>query len=203
MRYALLAMAMAWPAFAQKSWLEIQPFGGARFGGRILAGDPNPAPAIQLRNGGLGGVSFGCRATNMAGAEVVWATERTTGARPDGTMPVSLNEFTGNLLFLPSSFGEKTEAYPMIGAGASRVSAGGQSSVKFGGGAGGGVKYFVSRRFGIRIQARWAATEVYHSADEHGAGGKSHDMGQAEVTVGAIWRFHERESRPKKKGANQ
>jgi opacity protein-like surface antigen len=111
---------------------------------------------------------------------------------------VNVDQFHGNLVI---SFGgeEQHKLHPffLFGLGASRIAGAGDSVTKFSYGLGGGVKYFVTPKFGIRAQIRYAPTYLYSTS-----GGvwcnwygfcfvvpNDHYLNQGDATIGAIFRF--------------
>ena len=208
LRLVTLAIAVVFlsglPAAAQYRF-ELQPFAGYKFGGGAdVAGNPLGISRINIDSS----VAYGATATfnpsENFGLEFLWNRQTTNASGAffgGGTYPqrigVTLDQFHGDFLFSFAGHGSKVEPFVLLGLGATDMHGAGSSTTKFSFGVGGGVKYFVSRHVGFRVQARYAPTYLYSTS-----GGvwcnwwgycwvvpNDHFLQQSDVTGGIIFRF--------------
>jgi opacity protein-like surface antigen len=206
----LVALALAFlffsilPAAAQYRF-ELQPFAGYKWGGGAnVAGNALGISRIDIDSS----VAYGATATfnpsENFGFEFLWNRQATnaSGHYSGGTtyptkIGVTLDQFHGDFLLSFAGHGSKVEPFVLVGVGATDMHGSGSSTTKFSFGVGGGVKYFVSRHLGFRVQARYTPTYLYSTN-----GGvwcnwwgycwvvpNDHFLHQGDVTGGVIFRF--------------
>jgi Outer membrane protein beta-barrel domain len=194
----------ALPALAQQRF-EIQPFVGYKFGGGAdVAENIYRINRINIDSSLAYGATLTYNLSENFGVEFLWNRQQThaSGAlNGGGTYPqkigVTLDQFHGDFLLSLTGHGSKLEPFILVGLGATDMHGAGSSTAKFSFGVGGGVKYFVSRHLGFRIQARYAPTYLYSTS-----GGiwcnwwgvcwvvpNDHFLQQGDVTGGIILRF--------------
>lgn len=200
----LLLIVVALPCFAQQRF-ELQPFVGYKYGGGVGVG-PNGLGVNRINIDSS--IAYGATATfNPAarlGVEFMWNRQPTNASATysgGGSYPtkigVTLDQFHGNFLFSLADHGSKVEPFILLGFGATDMHGSGSATTKFSFGVGGGVKYFVSRHVGFRLQARFTPTYAYTTS-----GGvwcnwwgycwtipNDHFLNQGDVTAGVILRF--------------
>jgi len=192
------------PCLAQYKF-EIQPFGGYKYGGGVNVGiNPFGVDRINVESS----VSYGVTATfNPAarlGFEFLWdrqPTKASASYNGGGTLPTkvgfTMDQYHGDILFSFADHGSKVEPFALVGFGASNMHGGGSSTTKFSFGVGGGLKYFMTEHFGLRVQARYTPTYAYTTS-----GGiwcnwwgycwsvpNDHFINQGDVTGGIVIRF--------------
>jgi opacity protein-like surface antigen len=192
------------PVAAQERF-EIQPFVGYKYGGGAdVAGNVLGIKRINIDSSLAYGVTATYNLSEFTGVEFLWnrqATNVTGALYAGGTYPqkigVTLDQFHGDFLLSFASHGMKLEPFVLVGLGATDMHGAGSSTTKFSFGVGGGVKYFVSRHLGFRIQARYTPTYLYSTN-----GGvwcnwwgycwvipNDHFLQQGDVSAGVILRF--------------
>jgi opacity protein-like surface antigen len=200
---AFLVMGVL-PSLAQQRF-EFQPFVGYKYGGGVdVAGNPLGINRINFDSSIAYGGTATFNAAERLGVEFLWDRQPTnvTGSyNGGGTYPqkigVKLDQYHGDLLFSVADHGSKLEPFILVGFGATNIHGEGSSTTKFSFGVGGGVKYFVSKHVGFRVQARYTPTYAYTSN-----GGvwcnwwgycwvvpNDHFIHQGDVTTGLILRF--------------
>jgi opacity protein-like surface antigen len=159
-------------AHAQRS-IEITPFGGTRFGGQV---DVNTANVDFLRikstvdYGGL----FDVDLASHLQAEFMWNRQPTvlaehdvnSGAFTDLTK-AKLDQYQFSLLYEFPGKRDISRIRPFIvgGMGFTNFHSNGVLPFdnRFGWNLGGGVKYFLTRNVGLRIESRWTPTQTTSS----------------------------------------
>jgi hypothetical protein len=192
------------PSFAQQHF-EIQPFVGYKYGGGLDVGsNPFGINRINIDSSIAYGATFTFNPAARLGFEFLWnrqPTNSTGSLHGGGTYPqkfgVTLDQFHGDLLFSLTDHGSKLEPFALLGFGATDMHGAGSSTTKFSFGMGGGVKYFVSRHVGFRMQARYTPTYAYTSNGGVWCNwwgycwvvGNDHFIQQGDVSAGLILRF--------------
>jgi Outer membrane protein beta-barrel domain len=192
------------PVAAQERF-EIQPFVGYKYGGGAdVAGNVLAIKRINIDSSLAYGVAATYNLSEFTGVEFLWnrqATNASGALYGGGTYPqkigVTLDQFHGDFLLSFASHGMKLEPFVLLGLGATDMHGAGSSTTKFSFGVGGGVKYFVSRHLGFRIQARYTPTYLYSTN-----GGvwcnwwgycwvvpNDHFLQQGDVSAGVILKF--------------
>ena len=203
------ALAMAAPLSAQDrtgTW-EITPFGGGYFGGTLHAG----SNALYTTDVSLGtaptyGVRLGYNLNRWFGLEFNWSQAKPDINGPSGDLlfgpTVKLGEMTNNVFELNANFNlARGRVIPYFSGGlgamtfAARVPGETTSTdVRFVGNIGGGVKFFVTPKFAIRVDGRYRSSYI---SDSEYYGHDYHDYyywsgnwyGSGEVTGGLTWAF--------------
>ncbi len=192
------------PCIAQQRF-ELQPFVGYKYGGSVGVGsNPLGINKISIDSSLAYGATATFNPAERFGIEFLWNRQQThaTGSYSGGgTYPqkigVTLDQFHGNILLSLADHGSKVEPFILVGFGATDMHGSGSATTKFSFAVGGGVKYFVSRHLGFRLQARYTPTYAYTSS-----GGvwcnwwgycwvvpNDHFLNQGDVTGGVILRF--------------
>jgi hypothetical protein len=155
------------PGLAQHRF-EVQPFVGYKFGGDLPLDRYNPwATYIRFKDSVAAGITIGVNLSDNLGVEFLWNRQQTTVTGYDYAeiflhrMDAKLDQFHGNLLYTFRRGENKVRPFVLVGAGATRGAGERASDVRFSFGIGGGMKYFVSPNFGLRLQARFAPTYLY------------------------------------------
>jgi opacity protein-like surface antigen len=186
--------------------VEVTPFGGSRFGGIIDAGSAsNPdVNYLTIRSGWDYGAMLDVDLFPHAQAEFMWNNQPTViGAHvPDaGSTRIgeaSLDMFQWSLLYQFLQPGSKLQPYAVGGIGFTSYNTNGiidlGNQLAFN--VGGGVKYFFTPHFGLRLEARYSpsrTTQGYGEACDYFYGCYTEtvhnyaDQGQA--NLGVIFRF--------------
>jgi opacity protein-like surface antigen len=206
-RFAITITLLALCSFSisAQTRFELQPFVGYKFGGGTDVG-PN---ALGLNRINIdSSIAYGVTATfnpsEHTGVEFLWNRQPTNASGSllgGGTYPIkigtTLDQFHGNFLYSFAGHESRVEPFVLFGLGATDMHGAGSSTTKFSWAVGGGVKYFVSRHIGLRLQARYAPTYLYSTS-----GGvwcnwwgycwvipNDHFLNQGDVTGGVILRF--------------
>ena len=202
-----MSLCFAMPALAQGRF-ELQPFAGYKFGGNIPV-ECNFCPSdinfikLDILESMNYGVTFGLNATDNVGLEFMWSRQPTqvqgrlaTGLNPR-KVDLDLDQFHGNLVFTFRDVEAKLRPFAFGGVGTTRFAGPKQTDFRLSFAVGGGVKYFFNQHMGVRLQARYAPTYLYSTADgawcdwygfcyisENG-----HYLQQFDLTGGWIFRF--------------
>jgi hypothetical protein len=130
----------------------------------------------------------------------MWSRQSTTGAGPVGAERVAVHHLLAAFVVGLRPAERRLQPFVTAGMGASLLRGPNLPGRKLAATLGGGVKYFFARRFGMRLQLRYAPTEVYSTpgtqlvCNTYGHPGcyyppKNHDMNQVEITLGPILRI--------------
>jgi opacity protein-like surface antigen len=187
------------PLASPQSSFEIQPFAGYRFGGTMKTSDNDPSP-IKVGSSPVVGATFTYGFHKSCGLEFLWSHQSTSGISTIRKGDIRLDQFLVHLVLDMREPEKRLQPFLLGGAGATHASGATSISTKVAWSAGGGIKYFVSRRFGFRLQARYAPTELYSTPlpDSYsycagitycGDPKKQHDLSQGEITAGWVFRF--------------
>ncbi len=202
----LLAICMVCVLSVQaQQRFELQPFVGYKYGGGAdVAPNFLNISRINVDSSLAYGTTLTYNPTEFLGLEFLWNRQpsHASGALfGGGTYPkkisTTLDQFHGNFLFSLAGHESKLEPYVLFGLGATDMHGEGSSTTKFSWAVGGGVKYFVSRHVGFRLQGRYAPTYLYSTS-----GGiwcnwwgycwsvpNDHFLHQGDITTGLILRF--------------
>jgi opacity protein-like surface antigen len=194
-RFAITITLLALCSFSisAQTRFELQPFVGYKFGGGTDVG-PN---ALGLNRINIdSSIAYGVTATfnpsEHTGVEFLWNRQPTNASGSllgGGTYPIkigtTLDQFHGNFLYSFAGHESRVEPFVLFGLGATDMHGAGSSTTKFSWAVGGGVKYFVSRHIGLRLQARvWCNWWGYCWVIPN-----DHFLNQGDVTGGVILRF--------------
>jgi hypothetical protein len=199
-----VSTACAFSAQAQQRF-ELQPFVGYKYGGGAdVAGNVLGIRRVNIDSSIAYGATLTFNPSEYMGFEFLWNRQPTnaSGALYNGgtysqKVGVTLDQFHGDFLFSLAGHGSKVEPFVLFGLGATDMHSSGSSTTKFSFGVGGGVKYFVSRHLGFRIQARYAPTYLYSTSSGIWCDWwgycwtipNDHFLHQGDVTTGLILRF--------------
>ncbi|HVB08516.1 MAG TPA: OmpW family outer membrane protein [Candidatus Acidoferrales bacterium] len=162
-------------ALAQSHNIEITPFGGGKFGGKIGI-NAGTVDNLLIKSSVDYGVTFDYGFWDTFQAEFTWERQPTALSAHDvSTQPPTVTRLS-NINLDTYQFGilydfRDTEAKvrPFFGAGVGfthfgQASVNGQDILPFGNklayNVGGGVKYYFSRYVGLRFDARWLRTRT-------------------------------------------
>jgi opacity protein-like surface antigen len=208
----LLLCTTAVQAQYENGRYEITPFFGTRFGGNIdlsQSGNPN-VDYLKIKNsedfGIMGDVSFW---GNFQG-EFMWNRQPTSLTSHDPTTntfsPVAnmnFDMYQFSILYQFLSPNRKLRPFAVAGLGFSHYGVGqvnGENALgfsnRFAYNLGGGVKYFFSSHWGVRVEARWSPTHTTSGLSEYcdpfygcypATTANKAEQGQA--NIGVIYRF--------------
>ena len=158
--------------------LEVQPFVGYKFGGKLRPGGDDPTlPLANIQNSRVQGASAtvtGVEKTRwMWGAEFMWSSQRTKAILSDGSTPGDTNLRIEQFLFhgLVGRANEEARRKPLpfalFGAGLTRLRGFTAFNNRYAFSFGGGIRYFFTRRFGLRLQGRFSPIHLYDSAETY------------------------------------
>lgn len=174
-----LMVLVAVPAVAQdrSGTFELSPFGGGNFGGTLYTYSPMTLTERKLDVGDAGtyGVRFGYNFSSRTGIEFAWAHAANgvfTGSTGAFAPRMRLGDFDTDAIEVNGVFGftrGKVVPYLTIGGGvhSMKLAMTGQNSsteTKFAGNLGLGVKFWITPRFGIRLEGRARSTYVGNGA---------------------------------------
>ena len=177
----LLVLA-AVPALAQdrSGTFEISPFGGGNFGGTLYTYSPTTLGETKLDVGDTGtyGIRFGYNFTSRGAIEFAWAHAANglyTGPSRAFVPRTRLGDFDADAFEANGVFGftrGKVVPYLTIGGGvhSMKLSLTDQASsreTKFVGNLGVGVKFWITPRFGIRLEGRARSTYIDSGSSCH------------------------------------
>jgi opacity protein-like surface antigen len=174
MKSSLLWAAIAWTllsapmAYAQKG-IEITPLVGGQFnGGLDLA--TTRYDRLNVGSGLNYGVNVGYLIDGYAGVEFIWnRNQASTVAQPTGggtdlkVFNLHTNQYLGDFVLHFKDRESRLRPFVLIGAGVSNLAPDRShvdSTSRFAWAFGGGVKYNLSKHFGVRIQAKWSPTYI-------------------------------------------
>jgi opacity protein-like surface antigen len=186
--------------------VEITPFGGTRFGGVIDANSSQVSNVdyLTIRSGWDYGAMLDVDLFPHAQAEFMWNNQPTVlGAHIPGSGSsrigeASLDMFQWSLLYQFLQPGSKFQPYAVAGVGFTSYNTNGIIDLgnEFAYNVGGGVKYFFTPHFGLRLEARYSpsrTTQGYgESCDQFGdcytalVNNYAH---QGQANLGVIFRF--------------
>jgi opacity protein-like surface antigen len=186
--------------------VEITPFIGGQINGGVDYSTRNYTRA-DLGNALTYGFAAGYSLTDIVQLEFQWNRSDTDvsgtpvgGGPPAKVFRVAANQFSGNVLFHLAGKEEQLKPFLLIGGGAGVFSPdapGTNSLTRPVLGFGGGVKYFVTKNIGLRVQMRWLPINMYSSQSGTWCGpitgcwsmGSEHYLHSLEFTTGVGFRF--------------
>lgn len=162
-------------ALAQSHNIEITPFGGGKFGGKIGI-NAGTVDNLLIKSSVDYGVLFDYTFWDTFQAEFTWERQPTALSAHDvSTQPATVTKLS-NINLDAYQFGilynfrdTQAKVRPFFGAGVGfthfgQASVNGQAILPFGNklayNVGGGVKYYFSRFVGLRLDARWLRTRT-------------------------------------------
>ena len=207
---SILLLALAVPAAAQGTRVELTPYGGWRWGGELEAGDNVLFDEdVDVDESATYGIRLDVGLTDSLQIEVLanrQSTEFTTGdddlfGDDRGLLDVDLDTLQAGLLFQGGR--GQIHPYGVVTVGVTRLDPAGDlvdSDERLSASAGGGVKVMVGRNVGFRFEGRW----YWVDTEEDDDGGDDDwwdderwdddwdwdgDLYQGEVTVGLVMAF--------------
>lgn len=163
---------------------------------------------IDVQNGKTRGLSAGYLLGDRYGVEFMWAYNNAdTLAQPRGTgsdirvFTLDTNQYFGNFQYHFAGREKSLRPFLLVGGGATNLSPARQgvtSTTRFAFDVGGGVKYNFTRRFGLRLQAKWSpvyitTTNAGYWCDPFWGGcwavGDNHYLNEFDATAGLTLRF--------------
>jgi hypothetical protein len=207
----VLTASVALPALAQVH-VEIQPFVGYKFGGKLHPGGDDPTlPSANIQTSRVQGATVtvtGVEAVKwMWGAEFMWnnqPTHVTIANWPPNSNILSLriNQFLLHGLIGRSDERARQKLLPfaLFGAGVTQMSGFTAFNNRYAFSFGGGIRYFFTKRVGLRLQGRFTpvhmfdSTQTYTVVYEPGTpSGTTRQLpkyfNQGEFTAGCIFRL--------------
>jgi opacity protein-like surface antigen len=193
-------------AIAQGQRFEVT----ASVGGQINGGlDLSTAtfPSIDVRDGLSRGVGISYQPGARSAVEFMWTynaadtvAQLTGGGPSTKVFTLDTNQYFGNLLFHFVNHEKRLRPFVLGGLGGTSLSparSGVKGVTRLAFAVGGGVKYEFSRRFGLRLQAKWSPTYLGTNAgywcDPVWGGcwtvGKNHYLNELDGTAGITFRF--------------
>ncbi len=206
----LIAAAFVPSASAQVS-LEVQPFFGYRFGGKFRPGGDAPnLPSLDFRSSRSEGLSTSVAKVEgrlFAGGEFMWNRQPTHALSPSSgtTVPLRMDQYMIHGVIGEAQGEKNRRPLPFGFAGAGVTDIPGFKS-RYAYSFGGGVRYFFTRWFGLRLQGRFTPIHLYTRPETYTvifepgtSSGTVRNLeactNQGEFTVGAIFRI---ELRPRR-----
>jgi len=169
----LLLMAASATATAQR--VEFGPFIGTRLGGNVDVIGQDAVDEYGVKASMAYGFNFGIFVTDRIQLEFLWSRQDTewdpqslTGAAPDFVASdLNVDMYHFNLLYHWRDEDAPVRPYFIVGAGATRFDnfLGTGGDTRFSLSAGGGLKLYVSKHLGFRLQARWTPTRMDTTPD--------------------------------------
>jgi outer membrane protein with beta-barrel domain len=200
---ATLALAAA-PAFAQPTHVQISPFLGYRWGGHIEGNDNALFDRdVDVDDSEVYGVRLELELSPHFAIELLGSHQPTRFVNGDDELfgddqaiaDVDIDTLQVGAVFQGGP--GQVKPYGVVSLGMTRLDPkirGTSSDERFSGSFGGGVKVFVNRSFGFRVEGRGYLTDTadnfdddfdHHCSDSCGP----NDLFQAEVTAGIILAF--------------
>jgi len=163
---------------------------------------------IDVQNGINYGLEAGYLLSERTGIEFLWnynkadtVAEPRVGGPNKTVFTLDTNQYFGNFLFHFSPREAKTRPFVLVGLGATNLHAARSnvsSITRFAWALGAGAKYNFSRRWGVRLQAKWSPTYITTTTggfwcDPFWGGcwvvGNSHFLHEFDVSAGLTLRF--------------
>lgn len=197
----LLALAaLAAPALAQDTRVELSPFAGYRWGGELEAGDNALFDQdVDVDESAVFGLRLGIAITDEVHLELLASRQPTEFTTGDGDLfgddrdllDVNIDTLQAGFLFQGGA--GQVRPYGVVALGMSRLDPdlpGISDEERLSASAGGGVKVFVNRHLGFRFEARayWIDTEDEED-DDFDVWEWDGDMYQGEATAALVLAF--------------
>ena len=157
--------------------IEITPFGGSRFGGVIDANSSQVSNVdyLTIRSGWDYGAMLDVDLFPHAQAEFMWNNQPTVlgehipGSGSSRIGEASLDMFQWSFLYQFLQPGSKLQPYAVAGVGFTSYNTNGIIDLgnEFGYNIGGGVKYFFTPHFGLRLEARYSPSRTTQGYGEY------------------------------------
>ena len=165
----MLCLVASAPAKAQYGWekWEVAPFVGFETSGSVPVTNSFTVDRLRVNSGTSFGSFLDYRLSENAQAELMWNRNMTSFSERDAATGIyskvfnsDIDQFHFGLLYMLRNSEKKLRPFIAGGIGFTHDSNSGNNSNKtaFSYGLGGGVKYYLSRHFGLRGDARWVPT---------------------------------------------
>ena len=183
---------MATPAAAQPIRLELSPFAGYRWDGQVDGDSGFFSSTVKVRDSSVFGVRLGFPVTDTFQLELLASRQSSELVRDDvffgepDTTDVDIDSL--HLGFLFQRGNGQLLPYGVFSLGAARIDPplhGSGDDARFAASGGGGVKVFLNRHFGLRLEARLHWVDTDKGEDTVSVS----DLLQKEATAGAIFAF--------------
>jgi len=203
---AILITIVSATAVAQKNF-EITGFVGEQFNGGLDL-STSLFKRVEVNNGISYGAGVGYLLGERYSAEFMWTYNKAdTFAQPVGggndvkLFVLDTNQYFGNFLFHFADREKKMRPFVLVGAGATNLHPAFPnvtSVTRFAFAAGGGVKYSLTKHFGLRMQGKWSPTYITTTnagywCDPFWGGcwavGNSHYLHEFDATAGVTLHF--------------
>jgi hypothetical protein len=149
--------------------IELTPFYGYTFGGDF--DDLPNSTELEIDDGESFGLTLGFMTSPTTQIELLWNRQETdlnvsVGNVAGPTFGLTVDQYHIGGLYLPTSMNDAVQPFVSFSLGVTVFDPSGRSSEdKFSVSLGGGVKYALGERLGLRLQARWTPTYVNSTAD--------------------------------------
>ena len=186
--------------------VEVTPFIGGQWNGSIDFSTKN-FHRVDLKNALVYGAAGGVSLSSVVLVEFMWNRSGTnlmgapnTGGQDTKLFRVNMNQYFGNILFHFGKMEDRLRPFVMVGIGGTRLSpdvADTNSLTRVSFGFGGGVKYFFTKKVGLRAQWRWLPVNMYTTTSNIWCGpitgcwstGTAHYLHSLDYTTGLTFRF--------------
>jgi hypothetical protein len=164
--FCLVASAPAKGQYGWEKW-EVAPFVGFETSGSVPVTNSLTVDRLRANSGTSFGTFLDYRLSENAQAELMWNRNMTSFSERDATTGIyskvfnsDIDQFHFGLLYMLRNSEKKLRPFIAGGIGFTHDSNSGNNSNKtsFSYGLGGGVKYYLTRHFGLRGDARWVPT---------------------------------------------
>jgi opacity protein-like surface antigen len=161
-------------ALAQEGKWEISGSAGYKFGGGFDTQYNNENIRVNLKSGVEYGFGIGYNFNRQFMFEAAWNQQSSAAnVRPRSGGPevnafdMKINQFHGNFIWHAYNRNPKVRPYFLLGLGATTFRPDAEpeltSTTRFSFALGGGVKYWASDSFGLKLQGRWTPTYINSS----------------------------------------
>jgi opacity protein-like surface antigen len=154
---------------ASAAEIELTPFWGYTWGGDF---DDVPAiDKIKIGDDDSYGVTLGFMTSDVTQLELLWSHQETDLEirpiiGPVSTLGLNVDQYHIGGLYLPDTGSDQVSPFVSFSLGFTVFDpAGLGSNDKFSFSLGGGVKYFLGERMGLRLQLRWSPTYVNSTSE--------------------------------------
>jgi opacity protein-like surface antigen len=190
----LVCIASLVPSVTEAREFEITPFIGYQFGGDVSTFYQNQYQDVSIDSSENFGLMLNLGLSEMIQLELLYNTQDTTAnaQRFDDSLGLNIDYWQLSMLwgFSPES---QINPYVVFGIGGTWLRPDGfDSTSKFSGNIGGGVKIFFSDSIGVRLEGRFYGTYINSTTsycDPFWCYGYNNSLYQFDVSAGLIIRF--------------
>ncbi len=202
----ILVSAGATPGEAQtrRDSVEIEPFGGWMFGGKLPNGSTSAFDeSVDVDDHATWGLRVGYMATDVFGFEMAYLQDRTSVVSRGGLFEpnerladLDLDMLEATMLFHMGH--RRFRPFFAVGLGATRLDLGGdsdRSDTRFQGSLGGGFKVYFAPQVGFRFDVRqhWTVLDSNRDRDDENCrrcnDNNNDSLGTTEVSAGILFAF--------------